>query len=115
MAVPVPVPAAVTKESHAGGVLSIILLLFGAGLAYLLSPILSGLLGLLTLYCGWKFLKWRVDPMDMFFWMKGKPSWAAVGLSFLSGLALLGISYLVFKDINGGNFISSYARSRWGI
>lgn len=93
---------------HEGGVMSIILLLFGTGVAYVLTPVLSILLGLITLYCGWKFLKWRVDPADMFFWMKGKPSWTAVGLTFLCGLALLGISYLFYAHFDNHQLIGSY-------
>lgn len=117
MAVPIPVPAqaAPTKEGHEGGVLSILLLLFGAGLAYLITPILSALLALLVFYLMVKFIKWRVDPMDMFFWMKHKPSWAAIGLTFLSGLLLLGISYFVYAYVNGHTFIDFHHLLGFGL
>ena len=101
-----------TGESHIGGILALILLGIGAAIAYLLTPILSALLGLLTLYIGWKFLKWRVDPMDMFYWMKSKPSWAAVGLTFLCGLLLFGISYLVYAYVNDHSWVGPYLSSR---
>ena len=117
MAVPIPVPAqaAPTKEGHEGGVLSILLLLFGAGLAYLITPILSALLALLVFYLMVKFIKWRVDPMDMFFWMKDKPSWAAVGLTWLSGLLLLGVSYLVYAYVNGRHCLSPWLTAHFGL
>jgi hypothetical protein len=99
-------PPNTIQESHAHGVLSLIILLFGAGVGYLFSPILTGLLGLLTLWIGWKFFKWRVDPVDMFFWMKSKPSWAAAGMTLLLGLAQLGIAYLVLVHLNNYQFIS---------
>jgi hypothetical protein len=104
--------AAPTPESHVGGVLAIVLLIVGAGLAYFLTPILSVLLALITLYCGWKFFKWRVDPADMFFWMKSKPSWAAVGLTWLCGLLLIGISYAVFKYTDHGLWLSPYLNGK---
>lgn len=103
------------QESHAHGAVGLVLLIFGFGVAYLLTPILSGLLGLLTLWVGWKFFKWRVDPMDMFFWMKSKPSWGAVGITWLSGLLLLGVSYFVYAYINHHTFISAYASAHFGL
>ncbi|MDE1821138.1 MAG: hypothetical protein KGJ23_10455 [Euryarchaeota archaeon] len=98
-------------ESHAHGVLGLILLLFGAGLGYVFTPALSGLLALVTLYCGYKFVKWRVDPLDMFFWMKSKPSWAATGMTWLCGLLLLGITYFLYKYVDHG-FLGPYLANR---
>ena len=102
-------PTQPEKHSHAGGVLALFLLVFGFGLGYFLSPVLAGLLGLLVLWMGWKFLKWRVDPLDMFFWMKSKPSWASVGLTWLSGLLLLGAAYATYI-LNHHSVIGWYLR-----
>ncbi len=89
-------PPQTPEHSHAGGVLALLLLVLGGALGYFVSPALAGLLALVSFYLGWKFLKWRVDPLDMFFWMKSKPSWAAVGLTWLCGLLLLGVAYVTY-------------------
>jgi ABC-type antimicrobial peptide transport system permease subunit len=115
MALPIPRPPASSESLHEGGVLSLLLLIFGGGVAYFLTPILSGLLAIVVLWMGWKFLKWRVDPFDLFFWMHGKPSWTAVALTFLSGLALLGISYFVYVHFNDHHLLSAYLANRLGL
>lgn len=93
--------------------MSLILLIFGSGLAYLLSPALSLLMAMVTFWAGVKFLKWRVDPADMFFWMKGKPSWTAVGLTFLSGFLLVLITVFIYIH-NSGNLISPFLNNKEG-
>jgi hypothetical protein len=77
-----------TKRSHAAIPVALVLLALGLYLSQY-TVLLTGLFGILLLLSGLSFLSTRLNPLSPHFYLTRKPSWLAVGVVFLSGLALL--------------------------
>ena len=76
------------KRSHAAIPVALALVLVGLYLSQF-TLLLTALLGVVLLLSGLSFLSTRVNPLSPHFYLNRKPSWLAVGVVFLSALALL--------------------------
>ena len=90
-----PPPPEPPRRSDAAAYVAIAILLVGLylGRFTVLAPALLGLSLLLTVGT---FLSTRLNPLSVGFYLTTKPSWTAIGVVFLSSLALLGAAYYYF-------------------
>ena len=83
------------KRSHAAIPVAIVLVLLGLYLSRF-TVLLTALLGVVLLFSGTSFLSTRLNPLSAHFYLTRKPSWLAIGVVFLSALALFGAAYWLF-------------------
>ena len=76
------------KRSHAAIPVALVLVLLGLYLSRF-TVLLPTLLGVVLLLSGLSFLSTRLNPLSPHFYLTRKPSWLAIGVVFLSALALL--------------------------
>ena len=76
-----------TKRSHAAIPVALVLVVLGLYLSQF-TVLLTALLGLVLFLSGLSFLSTRLNPLSPHFYLTKKPSWLAVGVVFLSALAL---------------------------
>lgn len=82
----------VAERSHAA--IPVAVVVVGVGVYFgSYSLVVPAALGLLLLVSGVSLLSSRVNPLSPHFYSPRKASWAAVGVVFLGGLALLGWAY----------------------
>ena len=87
-----PIPAVERERSNAAIPVTLVVVVVGIYLGRY-SVLLPALFGLLLLGSGFSFLSSRINPLSAHFYLTRKPSWAAVGVVFLGGLALLAGAY----------------------
>jgi hypothetical protein len=92
----VPGPTLPAPRSHAAAFVAIALLLIGA-LLVSWTILLPALLALVLFSAGLSFLSARLNPLSIGFYLTTKPSWSAIGLIFLVGVLLLGLTYEGWK------------------
>lgn len=90
-------PGHVARNSNAAIPVAIVVLLLGLYLGTL-TVLAPALLGLMCLFASLSFLSARLNPLSIGFYLTTKPSWAAIGVLFLIGLALLGTAYLYWTQ-----------------
>ena len=80
------------KRSHAAAPIAVGLLLVGLllGTFTILIPVL---LGLFLFWTALSFLGTRMNPFSIGFYLTTKPSWSAIGITFLSALLLWVAAY----------------------
>jgi lysylphosphatidylglycerol synthetase-like protein (DUF2156 family) len=76
------------KRSHAAIPVALVLLVLGLYLSQF-TVLLTALLGVVLFLSGLSFLSTRLNPLSPHFYLTKKPSWLAVGVVFLTALALL--------------------------
>jgi len=77
-----------SKRSNAAIPVALVLLVLGLYLSQY-TVILTALIGGILFLSGLSFLSTRLNPLSPHFYLTRKPSWLAVGVVFLSALALL--------------------------
>ncbi len=89
-----------TTRSNAAIPVAVVVILAGLFLApyTLLAP---AILGVVLFLAGLSFLSTRLNPLSPHFYLTRKPSWAAIGVLFLGGLALLGEAYSLWAASAG--------------
>ena len=101
---PVPPPnrAAVTEEAKRSNAAIPVALVLGLVGLYLsqYTVLLTGLLGVVLFFSGLSFLSTRLNPLSPHFYLTRKPSWLAIGVVFLTGFALLAVTYWLL--VHGG-------------
>ena len=81
-----------TKRSHAAIPVALVLVLVGLYLSQF-TLLLTALLGVVLFLSGLSFLSTRLNPLSPHFYLTRKPSWLAIGVVFLSALALLAAAF----------------------
>jgi len=96
-AVPAPSRAAETeqKRSNAAVPVAIVFVVLGLYLSQF-TVLLTALFGVVLFFSGTSFLSTRLNPLSPHFYLTRKPSWLAIGVVFLSALALFGSAYYLF-------------------
>jgi hypothetical protein len=87
-----PPPGLPPSRSHAAMFVALALVAVG----YLLTSwtlLVPALLAFALFSTGLTFLSARLNPLSIGFYLTTKPSWSAIGVVFLSGLALLYLAY----------------------
>ena len=80
------------ERSHAA--IPVAVVVVGLGLYFATySLLIPALLGLLLLTSGLSLMSSRLNPLSPHFYLTRKPSWAAIGVVFLGGLALVAEAY----------------------
>lgn len=90
-----------TTRSNVAIPVAVVVLLVGLFLAPY-SIFAPAALGVVLLLAGVSFLSARLNPLSAHFYLTRKPSWAAIGVVFLSGLALVGEAYSLGVAKAGG-------------
>ena len=80
------------KRSHAAIPVALVLLLLGLYLSRF-TVLFPTLLGVVLFLSGLSFLSTRLNPLSPHFYLTRKPSWLAIGVVFLSALALLATAF----------------------
>ena len=80
------------KRSHAAIPVALVLLVAGLYLSEY-TILLPALLGVVLFFSGLSFLSTRLNPLSPHFYLTRKPSWLAIGVVFLSALALLASAF----------------------
>ena len=83
------------KRSHAAIPVALVLLVVGLYLSRF-TLLLTALLGVVLLFAGLSFLSTRLNPLSPHFYLTRKPSWTAIGVVFLSALALFFATFEFF-------------------
>jgi hypothetical protein len=96
-ATPPPNRAAETETKRSNAAIPVALVFVALGL-YLsqYTVLLTGLFGVVLFFSGTSFLSTRLNPLSPHFYLTRKPSWLAIGVVFLSALALFGATYWLF-------------------
>jgi hypothetical protein len=84
-------------RSHAAAFVAVGLLVVGA-LLMSWTILIPALLALLLFSAGLSFLSARLNPLSIGFYLTTKPSWSSIGVIFLSGVLLLGLTYEGWKQ-----------------
>ena len=91
-----PAPASEPpRRSDAAAYVAVGVLLVGLYLGTF-SVIVPALFGIGLLFTVGSFLSSRINPLSIGFYLTTKPSWTAIGVVFLSSVALLAASYYYF-------------------
>jgi hypothetical protein len=83
------------RRSHASAYAAGILLVLGLYLGTV-TILVPALLGLSLFFVGISFLSARLNPLSIGFYLTTKPSWSAIGIVFLTALALLAAAWEYF-------------------
>jgi len=94
---PPPNRAAETERKRSHAAIPVAIIFLGLGL-YLsqFTLLLTALFGVVLFFAGTSFLSTRLNPLSPHFYLTRKPSWLAIGVVFLSALALFGGAYWLF-------------------
>lgn len=96
-ATPPPNRAAETESRRSNAAIPVALVLVALGL-YLsqYTILLTALFGVVLFFSGASFLSTRLNPLSPHFYLTRKPSWLAIGVVFLSAMALVGAAYWLY-------------------
>jgi ABC-type uncharacterized transport system permease subunit len=92
-----------TRRSNAAIPVAVAVILAGLFLAPY-SDLAPAVLGVVLLLAGISFLSTRLNPLSSKFYLTRKPSWAAIGVVLLGGLALVSVAYSLWAK-SVGSFV----------
>jgi hypothetical protein len=99
-----PAEARPAERSHAA--IPVAVVVVGLGLYFATySLLVPALLGLVLMTSGLSLLSSRLNPLSPHFYLTKKPSWAAIGVVLLAGLALVVQAYELWRTSGPGDLV----------
>ena len=83
------------QRSHAAIPVALVFVALGLYLSQY-TVLITAFLGVVLFFSGLSFLSTRLNPLSPHFYLTRKPSWLAIGVLFLSSLALVGGAFELY-------------------